>query len=370
MKKILLLLVIFTITVDLWSQNKSSQPVRIAVVGLSHDHVHWILGRKKTDDVEVVAIVENNRELAERYSKRYNYPMNIVYPTLDAMYAAIKPEAVVTFTSIYNHLKVVEFCAPRKIHVMVEKPLAVNVEHAKKMIGLAKKHNIHLMTNYETTWYGSNEKAYELVSNKDIGDIKKITFHTGHQGPVEIGCSKEFLSWLTDPILNGGGAIIDFGCYGANLATWLMKGEKPVSVFAVTNTNKPLVYPKVDDEATIILQYKKAQVVIQPSWNWPYSRKDMQVYGTKGFVFCNDAVNMSYSTDNNKTAATIKAHGLPQKRNDPFTYFANLVRGNIQQDKFDLSGTTNNEMVVKILQAAKQSAKTGRKITWSDYYSE
>ena len=152
--------------------------------------------------------------------------MDIVYNTMEEAIGKAKPVAVFAFNNIYEHLKVVEFCAPRGIHVMVEKPLAVSNDHVTKMMALAKKHTIFLLTNYETTWYGSNAKAYQVIKEeKRIGDIRKIVFHTGHRGPVEIGCSAEFLHWLTDPVLNGGGALIDFGCYGADLATWLMNGE-------------------------------------------------------------------------------------------------------------------------------------------------
>ena len=67
----------------------------------------------------------------------------------------------------------------------------------------------------------------------------------------------EFLAWLNDPKLNGGGALYDFGCYGADLMTWLMDGQRPISVTATTQQIKPDIYPRVDDEATIILTYPK-----------------------------------------------------------------------------------------------------------------
>ena len=92
----------------------------------------------------------------------------------------------------------------------------------------------------------------------------------------------EFLAWLTDPEKNGAGALFDFGCYGANLMTWLMNDARPVSVTAVTQRIKPEIYAKVDDEATIILEYPGAQAIIQASWNWPFDRKDMEVYGRTG----------------------------------------------------------------------------------------
>jgi predicted dehydrogenase len=271
----------------------AEKPVRIGVIGLVHDHVHWILGREDRGDFEIVGIAEPDRALAERYSKQHGYSMDIVYSTLEEMIEKANPDAVTAFNAIFDHLRVVEHCAPRGIHVMVEKPLAVSWDHARKMASLARKHGIHLLTNYETTWYGSHTKAYQLaVEQHGIGDLRNLVFYTGHRGPAEIGCSEEFLAWLTDPVMNGGGALTDFGCYGANLATWFMQGEPPVSVTCVTQQVKPHIYPNVDDEATIILAYPKAQAVIQASWNWSHNRKETEIYGTTGYVKCKNARDM------------------------------------------------------------------------------
>ena len=108
--------------------------------------------------------------------------------------------------------------------------------------------------------------------------------HDGHQGPKEIGVSKEFLRWLTDPAKNGAGALTDFGCYGANLMTWLMNGKAPIAVSAITHQIKPAIYPKVDDDATILLEYADATGIIEASWNWPFSIKDMEVFGKTGYI--------------------------------------------------------------------------------------
>src|SRR2546426_11576098 len=124
----------------------------------------------------------------------------------------------------------------------------------------------------------------DLVQQKAIGEIRKVVIHDGHRGPKEIGVSPEFVAWLTDPKLNGAGALFDFGCYGADLVTWLMEGKRPETVTAVMQQIKPDVYPHVDDEATIILTYPKAQAILQASWNWPFDRKDMEVYGQTGYV--------------------------------------------------------------------------------------
>jgi scyllo-inositol 2-dehydrogenase (NADP+) len=347
------------------------KPLRVGIVGLVHDHVHGILGRQNRGDIEIVGIAESNRKLAEAYSKQHGYGMDIVYSSMEEMIGKTKPDAVLAFCSIYDHLKVVEYCAPRGIHVMVEKPLAVSVDHAARMLALAEKYHIHLLTNYETTWYGSNAKAWQLIKEKRaIGDIRKIIFYTGHQGPVEIGCSQAFLAWLTDPVLNGGGALTDFGCYGADLATWLMNGRAPETVSAVTQHIKPEIYPKVEDEATIILTYKKAQVIIQASWNWPFGRKEMEVYGKTGSVICKNGKDMQVRESDQTETKILAADTLPAERDDPFIYFANVVNGTIQMNTYDLSAPATNEIVVRILEAAKESAKSGKTIRWNQFYKK
>lgn len=353
------ILAIFSLTI--MKAQEQNPPVKVAVIGLTHTHVHWILGREDRGDIEIVGIVEPNTDLAERYTKQHGFSMDIVYPTMDALMENVKPEAVTAFGTIYDHLSVVEFFAPKGIHVMVEKPLAVSLDHAKKMQALAKKYNIHLLTNYETTWYGSNLKAYEMVHQDNmIGDIRKIVVHDGHPGSKEIGVNKEFLQWLTDPKLNGAGALTDFGCYGANLATWLMKGERPQSVFAMTATNKPDLYSKVDDEATIILQYPKTQVIIQASWNWPVSRKDMEVYGVTGQIIADNGSTIRYQLGDNAQEQKLTDLKKESPNDDPFTLLAAVVRGQITPQDADLSALQNNMVVMEILDAAMQSAKSGK----------
>ncbi len=167
---------------------------------------------------------------------------------------------------------------------MVEKPLATTVEDALAIQRIAQRYNVPVLTNYETTWYNSNTAAANMLAEGKIGELRKLVIHDGHQGPKEINVGPEFLSWLTDSKQNGGGALFDFGCYGVDLATWIMHGQLPLTVTAVTLQIKPQIYPRVDDDSTIILTYPHAQAIIQGSWNWPFDRKDMEVYGATGYI--------------------------------------------------------------------------------------
>ncbi|MEO1010139.1 MAG: Gfo/Idh/MocA family oxidoreductase [Bacteroidota bacterium] len=348
---------------------KETGPLKVGVVGLTHTHVHWILGREDLNDIKIVGIAEPNRQLAQRYAKQYGFSMDLVYDSLDEMVKATQPEAVTAFNSIYEHLETVKYCAPRGIHVMVEKPLAVSWEHAREMKALAQKHNIRLLTNYETSWYGSNHKAHELVVDEHkIGDIRRMVFHTGHFGPIEIGCNPEFLDWLTDPVLNGGGALTDFGCYGANLTTWFMQGQAPKSVTCTTRQLKPTLYPKVDDDALIVLEYPENQVIIQASWNWPHHVKDMEVYGTTGYVICENGSDMQLMTGRKQESTALKAPALSKGIHDPFALLHEVLKKGYELDAYDVSSLENNILVMQILEVAKRSAAENKTISWTDVF--
>lgn len=339
------------------SQN---DPLSIGIVGLTHTHVHWIFNSDTNEEFEIVGIVEPNKDLAARYAKQYNFSMEIVFDTLEELIEAKKPMAVAAFGTIYDHLKIVEICAPQGIHVMVEKPLAVNLDHAKKMKALAQQHGIQLLTNYETSWYPTSHKALDLVKQDTIiGDLRKVILRYGHKGPKKIGVDNEFLEWLTDPTLNGGGAITDFGCYGANILTWITLGQKPISVTAITAQQQPENNPKVDDEAIIMLTYDDFVAIIQASWNWPIGRKDMEIYGLKGAVYAdnrNDLRIRIASGYDQFSEEKMTLTELEKPMNDPFVYFAAVINGDVQVASYDLSSLENNMIVMEILDAAIKSS--------------
>ncbi len=340
----------------------AQKPVRVAVAGLSHGHVGWIFNRKDKTDIQLVGIWETNPDLVKQFTERYKLDPKLFYSDLNKMLDEVKPEAVSAFGAINEHVVVVRACAPRKINVMVEKPLATTFADAKEIQKLATQHNIHVLTNYETSWYASNQHVNQLIQDGKLGEIRKVMVNDGHQGPKEIGVSKEFFAILTDPVKNGAGALVDFGCYGANLMTWLMKGERPVSVTAVTHQNKPDIYKNVDDEASIILQYPKAQCIIQGSWNWSFARKDMEVYGNKGYAIAVNPTVVRQRLQEKAPEETLKLDPRPAPYTDPFSVLADVVQGRVKLDQNDLYGLPVNVTVVEILETAKEAAKTGKTI--------
>jgi predicted dehydrogenase len=336
------------------------EPLRVCLAGLAHGHARGFFSRNLArTDLKLLGVSESDAALRTKYLNNFKLDSSIGFDSLESMLGKVKPEVVLLFTNTFDHLAAVETCARHKLPVVMEKPLAVSNDHAKRMQRAASATDIPVLVNYETTWYASNYAARNIVREGRIGPIRKVVIHDGHQGPKEIGTGPEFFSWLTNPEKNGAGALFDFGCYGANLMTWLMDNQRPTSVTAVTQTIKPDIYKYVDDEATVILEYPSAQAIIQASWNWPYSRKDMEVYGKTGAVRTIKADRIAVVMEG-KDELQMSATPIPAPENDFLQYVKAVVRHQVKPD--GLSSLANNMIVTEILDAARRSAKTGAKV--------
>jgi predicted dehydrogenase len=337
-------------------------PIRVALVGLVHGHAKGFLrALPGNDSATLVAVVEPREDLAKEYAGKFGLDAKLFYTNLERMLTEVHPDAVLVYTAIADHRKVIEAAARHGISSMVEKPLATTLEDAMAIRAIARERHVQVLVNYETTWYASNREVFVEAGQGKLGEIRKVVVHDGHEGPKEIGVEPEFLSWLTDPVRNGAGAMFDFGCYGADLMTVLMHGEAPVSVTAVAQTDKPDIYPKVDDDATLILRYAKAQAVLMPSWNWSFSRKDMEVYGTGGYAITvgPDRLRVRYRGEKEESQTT--AAPLGKAESGALSYLAAVLRGQLKPDG-DLSSLDTNMVVVQILDAGRRSAQTGRTV--------
>jgi glucose-fructose oxidoreductase len=337
-------------------------PLRIAIVGLEHTHVAGFLEQLPSQNEAVlVGIVESDKALADRYQQKFHLAQDLFYSTLDEAVAKKNPQALLVYTSIDKHRNVIEQAAGHGLTVMVEKPLTLTLDDALAIRRVATENHIDVLVNYETTWYANNRAVHDLIHQGKLGDLRKLVVHDGHQGPKEIGVPPEFLKWIADPARSGTGALHDFGCYGADLATWWMNGRTPLSVTAVAQTDKPDTYPRVDDDATIILQYAKAQAVFMPSWNWPFNRKDSEVYGTTGYAITvgSDRLRVRYAGDQHEKEIAVEPLTPPQ--NNSLHYLVGIVTGTVKPDG-DLTSLDTNVIVMQILDAARESARTGRTV--------
>jgi predicted dehydrogenase len=342
-------------------------PIRLAIIGLAHDAVgDFILRARNHPDVQLVGIVESNRNLVTRYAQLYSLNTNLFSSNLNELLARTNLQAAAVFSSTLDHRRIVAQCAAHHLDVMLEKPLAVNLEDALAMKQAAREAGIQVIVDYETTWYPASQTAYALVHDRHaIGEVRKIVYSAGNQGPKETGCSDAFVDWLTNPSLNGGGALMDFGCYGADAVTWLMNGARPASVFAVSQHLKPDLYPDVEDQGTIVVTYSNALSIIQASWDLPFDQRQMEIYGSAGYVLVpqRDLLRLR-QTGTEESELHLPAQPTADPDQDDLSYFAAVVRGEIQPS--GPSSLKINLVATEILDAAKQSAVTGKQIKLPD----
>ncbi len=337
-------------------------PLRLAIAGLVHGHVSGFLRTAQArQDVQIVGVFDADPALLRKYADLYKIPEAALFTDFTAMLDRTKPEAVAAFTNTYDHPVVVEAAAARRVHVMMEKPLAVSNAHAQRIRRAADASGIQVLVNYETTWYPSHGAIWTIVKERRAaGAIRKMVALDGHSGPKAINVQPEFLEWLSDPVKNGAGALFDFGCYGANLMTWLMDNQRPIAVTAVTQRLQPDVYPRVDDEATILLEYTSAQGIIQASWNWPSNRKDLEVYGVLGRTIATGGTGLRVALGKEPDAA-VTPDPRPPDENDSISHLKAVARGARKPN--GLSSLENNVIVTEILQAARESARTHQRVT-------
>ena len=339
----------------------AAAPTRLAVVGLDHDHV-WSLLKDIAGEpsAELVAIAETDAALASRAQKEVPGSVKF-YADYVAMLDEAKPEAVIVTTSNDRHLEILRQCAKRHIHYSTEKPMATNAADAREMERLAQEAKIKLMVNYWNAWVPPSHEIFHRVRAGEVGPIQKITVQYGHRGPKEIGVSRQFASWLYDPVKNGGGAIMDFGCYGAELSLWL-KG-RPTRVYATTRKVKVEQNNKVDDDATIVLDYPDATTIIEASWDWPYNKDQVEVFGPKGSLLARHSTLLFRSADARgpnvpPDGESVALNPLPKETSNPISYFVDCIRNNKPIE--DPVSAQLNVQVMEVLDAARESARTGK----------
>ena len=345
-----------------WAQSGAGvTKTRLAVVGLDHDHV-WSLLKDvgKEPAAELIAIAESDPALVDR-AKKEVAPNVKFYADYIAMLDEAKPDAVIVTTSNERHLEILRQCAKRHIHYSAEKPMATNAADAREMERLAKEAKIKLMVNYWNAWVAPTHDLFRRVRAGEVGPIRRIVVQYGHQGPKEIGVSPQFGNWLYDPVKNGGGAIMDFGCYGAEWAVWL-KG-RPTRVYATTRKLKVEQNNKVDDDATIVLEYPDATAVIEASWDWPYSKDVAAVYGAKGSLIARHATLLHRSSEMRgpnipPDGESVALEPLQRERSNPVSYFVDCIRNDKAIE--DPVSARLNVQVMEILDAARESARTGK----------
>ena len=356
---VLSIIVLSISSVPLCSRTSAQETTRfrLAIVGLVHSHA-WghLRSIVRMANVELVAIAEPVVELRDLAAKQA--PGVAMFDDYRKMLDARKPEAVWSFVENDRHLEITRECATRGIHVMFEKPMAANLAQARDMLALSQKHKIQLMVNYQMAWWPENYTAHSLAEGGELGKIWRVRAIIGHGGPASTNpndvAGKNFWAWLNDE-KRGGGALMDFSCYGAVWLRWYL--GLPKSVYAVTTHTRPDVY-KTNTNATVLATFADNGVgIIEGSWDLPRSFQDVEVFGNKGSIYM---AQKRIELISGRTRKDVPPGTLPEDRSDPVSYFISCVRAGKP-----IEGMVSPEFnvdVMRIVDAAAQSAATGKPV--------
>ena len=335
----------------------AAQDYKIAIVGLVHSHVWWPLETmvKPNPPARLVAIAEPNPALVAEAKKAA--PGVPYYDDYRKMLDEVKPDIVWAFVENNRHLEIVRECAPRKIQVMFEKPLASTLPDALEIERLAAEHGIRVMTNYQMVWWPANYAAKAEADRGTIGQVWRLHGTVGHGGPGSEGPRNQyFFAWLTDPVQNGAGALVDFGCYNALWSLWYL--GRPQTVYATVNHLRPQVFPKVEDNADMVLSYKDGVGIFEASWDLPRGFQELEVYGLGGSLNMRDG--KTELRVGNQPPRDLLLKPLAAERADPVAYMVGRMKANLPLD--GLVALPINVEVVEILDAAKESVRMGRAV--------
>jgi predicted dehydrogenase len=255
---------------------------RIITLGLHHDHVWSNLEElAATGRAELAGSADADAELLAKYRDRFPGETTESYDELlsrDGLTAAY-----VFGSNKLSEDLVVKACE-RGLHCLVEKPMAATLAGAERMHAAARASGVRLMVNWPFAWWPQLRHGIYMAQVGELGQLWQVRYRAAHQGPVELGCSRQFCEWLYDAELNGAGALMDYCCYGAVLAEVLLGQPESVSGLRVRTGLKPDL--ALEDNAVLLLKYPRALATTEASWTQigHLTSYSATIYGNKGTV--------------------------------------------------------------------------------------
>ena len=332
--------------------------MKFGVIGLSHDHVWDVLPELvENENVELVAATSLQTPLLDRAKKEYDVN---VYTDSQEMAASEQLDAVVIYGNNRNGAEEAVKALERDWHVLIEKPLAADLEGANALLQTADSAGKRLMVNWPITWWPQVQQAIAMAQAGEIGEIWQVRYRAAHQGPQEMGASEYFCDWLYDPNRNGGGALLDYCCYGAVLSRVLM--GRPHSVTAVSGQ---LLKTDLDaeDNAVLLMQYPKGISIAEASWTQVDKMTNYRtvIYGSKGTLLAEpEKGRLLLATEKCPEGEEIEIVNPEEHLSGPIVHFLHGVES--EQSFHPLCQAGHCRDVQEVLELGMESASTGKRV--------
>ena len=275
-----------------------SQTYRLGVIGFAHMHVNTLIDRFAelpnvewvacADTVPAVPSISEEPSTRKANVKRAQEHTGIpkVYEDYREMLEKEGFDTIIFCPENARHGEVAEAIAAAGVHMLTEKPMAASLSGALRMVRAANAAGVELMINWPITWSPAIRKMKDLIEEGIIGDVWEVRWRNGaSMGPLAYGQQitgpEKGAEWWHQSA-PGGGALLDYCCYGACLSRWFI-GEPAVAAFGL-KANLTSHYGDADDNAIITVRFPKALAILEGTWTtWNVGVPTGPiVYGTQG----------------------------------------------------------------------------------------
>ncbi len=338
-----------------------TQKLRVAALGLTHDHVWSNLRDLNQSSLgELVAVADMNEELLEKAQNDYNAPA--LFDDYEELLEKTELDAVYIFGDNATGAALAVLAADHGLHVMIEKPMAADLAGATQVLAAARKAGTALMINWPFAWWPQLQKAFAMAQAGEIGQLFQTKYRSAHAGPKELGCSPYFYDWLYDAELNGAGALMDYCCYGAALARYLLGQPSRVNG-TIGHCLKD--YVTVDDNAVIVMQWPRAIAITEASWTQigHLTSYFATIYGSDGTLHVEPGNNgrLLLATREHEDGIEVAVDPLPEDQRNATNYFLSRISQGLPIEGL-CSGEVSRD-AQEILEAGLLSASEGQTIS-------
>ena len=180
------------------------------------------------------------------------------------------------------------------------------------------------MINWPFTWWPQLRHGIAMAQAGELGQLWQVKYRAAHQGPVELGCSRQFCEWLYDEELNGGGALMDYCCYGAILADVLLGKPESISGTKIRTGLKPDL--SLEDNAILVLRYANALATTEASWT-QITSYGTTLYGSEGTLFIEPDHDgrILHATAENPEGVSLEIPSQPGHLDNSATHFLSAI---------------------------------------------
>ncbi|MGC9347733.1 MAG: Gfo/Idh/MocA family protein [Anaerolineae bacterium] len=280
---------------------------RAGIIGFAHMHVNDVAAHyAEHPQIEWVACADTEPYRPEMRMAPYTREWNLkhaledlgvpkAYDDYHEMLDKEEFDLIIVQSENAQHADIVEACAAHGVHNCVEKPMADTLSNALRMVRACKTAGTTLVVNWPITWSPAERHAKALLHDGIIGRVLELKWRAGHTGPLGPGAAHAGVSEIAESMSGpergatwwhqadtGGGAMLDYCCYGAMVARWMI-GEQATAALGM-KANLDSHWGDAEDNAAMLVRFPAAMALFEGSWTtWDHGVPTGPiVYGTKG----------------------------------------------------------------------------------------